>query len=206
MNGCEVKECSHCGSLVRLKPLGPGESLRCGLCRSVVKRHRSPGASELACAFALAGFFFLILANTFPIMSFSVAGNSQDNQIITGVVVLALQGYWPVAILVLFCAIIAPALYFSGVAYVAGACALGVRFPAVHRVLAVVRRVEPWSLVPVFAVACFVSVVKLDLIGHVEWQMGIAWILLLAVCTLVIGSFFDAEEAGMELEISEGKK
>jgi uncharacterized paraquat-inducible protein A len=63
-----------------------------------------------------------------------------------------------------------------------------------------VRRVQPWSLVPVFAVACVVAVVKLDMIGTVDWQSGIWWIALLAACAMALGSLFDAELAERVLE------
>ena len=56
--------------------------------------------------------------------------------------------------------------------------------------------VQPWSLVPVFAAACMVAAVKLNLIGTVSWQHGIGWVALLASCALALGSLFDPDLAG----------
>ncbi len=176
-----------------------GEALRCGLCKSILKRKRRSESFQPACAVAICGMLFLVLANLYSIMDFSVAGNTQANQIVTGVGVLLAQGYWPVAVLVFFCAMLAPGIYFTGVAYVSAACLTRHGLPGAEFLLSLVRKVQPWSLVPVFAAACMVAVVKLDLIGTVSWQHGIAWIALLAGCTLALGSLFDADAAAKSL-------
>lgn len=139
--------------------------------------------------------FFLILANIYPIMNFSVAGNTQANEIITGVGVLTAQGFGMIAVLVFFCAMLAPAIYFSGVTYVSLGCMAPTRMALTLPVLRLVQRVQPWSLVPVFAAACMVSAVKLNMIGVVDWQPGIGWVALLALCTLALGSLFDPAAA-----------
>ena len=195
--------CHHCGSRAPHVDLQPGEALRCGLCKNILQRKRRSESFQPACSFAIVGLLFLALANIYPIMVFSVAGNTQSNEIITGVGVLFAQGYWPVAALVCFCALVAPSIYFTGVAYVSAACMSGGRLPAAMLLLRVVRVVQPWSLVPVFAAACLVAAVKLNLIGTVFWQSGIWWIALLAVCTLVLGSLFDADLAEKVLKKKE---
>jgi paraquat-inducible protein A len=142
---------------------------------------------------------FFALANIYPIMNFSVAGNTQANEIVTGVGVLQSQGYGMIAGLVFFCAMLAPAVYFTGVTYVSLACMRRGSLPLASPFLKLLRRAEPWSLVPVFAAACMVSAVKLDMIGVVDWQLGIGWIALLAVCALALGSLFDPAEADRRL-------
>ena len=143
----------------------------------------------------MAGMLFLTLANIYPIMNFSVAGNTQANEIVTGVGVLIAQGYGLIAVLVFLCAMLAPAIYFCGVTYVSLACMAPARLALALPVLNLVRRAQPWSLVPVFAAACMVSAVKLNMIGVVDWQPGIGWIALLAVCALALGSLFEPTAA-----------
>ena len=183
--------CHHCGTLARKVALKPGEALRCGLCKSIVTRKHRSESFQAACAVSLSGLLFLALANIYPIMDFSVAGNTQANEIITGVRVLLAQGYWPIAVLVFFCAILAPTIYFAGVGYVSAACMSRRGLPGDRFLLDLVRTVQPWSLVPVFAAACMVAAVKLNLIGTVSWQHGIGWIALLAACALALGPLFD---------------
>lgn len=169
-------------------------------------RKRHSESFQPSCAFAMAGLLFLLLANVYPIMNFSVAGNTQANEIVTGVGVLLAQGYWFIALLVFFCAMIAPSAYFMGVTYVSLACMVRSRLPFARQVLAMVRLVAPWSLVPVFAAACAVSAVKLNLIGTVFWQPGIAWVALLASCALALGSAFDPDAAERTLSKKGGGK
>lgn len=192
--------CHQCGSRVREVELKVGELLRCGLCKTTLQRGRRSQSFQPSCAIAICGLLFLVLSNVYPIMNFSVAGNTQANEIVTGVVVLLAQGYWPVAVLVAFCAVLAPFLYFTGVAYVSAACLTRQGLPGDRLFLRVVRAVQAWSLVPVFAGACLVSAVKLDLIGTVTWQHGIGWIALLAVCSLALGSLFDSNLAAKALQ------
>lgn len=192
--------CHHCDSQVPRVELQPGQALRCGLCKSHLTRKRRSESFQPCCAFGMAGMLFLALANIYPIMNFSVAGNTQANEIVTGVSVLIAQGYGIIAVLVFLCAMLAPAIYFSGVTYVSLACMTPTALPLALPVLKLVRKAQPWSLVPVFAAACMVSAVKLNMIGVVDWQPGIGWIALLAVCGLALGSLFDPATAERALK------
>jgi uncharacterized paraquat-inducible protein A len=53
---------------------------------------------------------------------------------------------------------------------------------------------------PVFAVACVVSVVKLRTLGSVTWEPGAAWVALLAVFTLLTIQSFDRRHVMVDLE------
>jgi paraquat-inducible protein A len=198
----ESIDCAHCGAQVSNRSLARGEILRCSRCRSTVKRYRPQGAERAACALALSGLVLLLWANLYPIMIFSVTQMTQSNEIITGIQVLFLRGYWPIAGLVLFCAIVAPALYFLGVAYSAGACLGRHQWPGAVGAAVLAQVMQPWSLLPVFALACLVAAVKLDLIGHVAWQPGVWLIGLLALVALCIDSLFDGEQILRQLRSS----
>jgi uncharacterized paraquat-inducible protein A len=100
---------------------------------------------------------------------------------------------------------LAPALFFGSVTYVCLSCMTRRGLPLSRPVLGILRRVQPWSLVPVFAAACVVSAVKLNLIGIVYWQPGIAWIALLAGCALALGSVFDPDAAERTLNRKEAQ-
>jgi uncharacterized paraquat-inducible protein A len=59
---------------------------------------------------------------------------------------------------------------------------------------------ESWCLLPVFAVACLVSVVKLRTLGSVSWEPGSVWILVSALATFLAMRFFDFRQARERLE------
>jgi paraquat-inducible protein A len=142
-------------------------------------------------ALSSTGLILWILANVSPILTFTVAGNAQSNLISTGVWGLQRQGFWPISLLVFFCAIAAPLLHMFAMWYVSGACCTGRRWPRVRAAWHLAEHVAPWSLMPVFAIACFVAVVKLKMLGTVYWDSGIVWISLLSLCSLLLAQVTD---------------
>ncbi len=187
--------CKVCSATIRDRDLEPGEELRCRRCGSMVKARDKGHLMHVAWALATTGLLLCVLANSFPVLTFDVAGNTQSNLIITGVIGLMKQGYWPVAALVFFCAIAAPVLHFGAIWYVAGSCTFRHHWPLAGRVAVFAEKIGPWSLVPVFAIACVVAVVKLRMLGTVFWDVGILWIALLALCSLALRQVFDHEFA-----------
>ncbi len=142
-------------------------------------------------ALAATGLVLAALANVEPILTLNVAGNRQSNEVATGVLGLVGQGYWPVGGLVFFAAVVGPVLHLVAVGYLAAACCVGRRWPGVDRLAGVVERLAPWNLVMVYAVGILVAVVRLELLGEVEWRRGSLWILLLAICSMVVVGMFD---------------
>ncbi len=138
----------------------------------------------------MTGLVLVVLANLDPILTLNVAGNRQSNEILTGVIGLIAQGYWPVAVLVAFAAIAGPVMHLGAAGYVAAACGAGRRWPGVESLAGMIERLAPWNLVMVYAVGILVAVVRLELLGEVVWRRGSLWIVLLSVCSwAVIGTF-----------------
>jgi len=169
----------------------PKSALVCQRCGVVVRRQTGERSLQPSWALATTGLFLIVLANVNPILTFDVAGNTQSNLIISGVLDLFGQGYWPVAALVFFAGIAGPALHLASVWYVAAACCLSLRWPGLHRAAKLAEVMESWNLVPVYAVATVVAVVKLDMLGTVAWQTGAFWVLALSLCSLLAVQSFD---------------
>lgn len=183
--------CPECEAPCLDRHLPRHAALRCTRCGVIVKRSADIRHLQRSWAFASAGLFLVLLANVQPILTFDVAGNTQTNHIITGIIDLNNQGYWPVAILVFFAGIIGPALHLGSVWYVTSSCCLGRRWPGLHFAIRLAEKMEAWNLMPVYAVATVVSVVKLRMLGSVAWQQGAFWILALSLCSLFAVQFFD---------------
>lgn len=192
--------CPLCLAGIRDREIDRVEELRCGRCDTLVKKHEGEASMQTAWALATTGLVLAVLANLYPVLVFEVAGNAQSTLIITGVRGLREQGYWPVAVLVFFCAVAAPLVHFLAVWYVAASCCLGRRWPMVVRVAHLAERIEPWSLMPVFAIACVVSVVKLDMLGNVEWRAGMLWVVLFSICSVAMSQVFDPDRVERILE------
>ena len=188
--------CHACEATYLHRELARGEKLCCSRCGELLAAARVDSARQRGLAVALTGLVLLVLANAFPIMTFDVAGARQSNHIFTGVQGLISQDYAPLAALVFFCAMLAPALYLLLATYVLTARCLGVSWPGDREIWGIVERLAPWNLVPVFLVACFVAVVRLDLLGSVTWQRGVVFVVLLSFCCLVLEQI--RENAGQE--------
>ena len=197
------RACPDCEAPCQDRQLPIGAELRCRRCGARVKIERGRHSLQPAWAFATAGLFLVFLANFEPILTFNVVGNTQTNHIFTGVMELAKQGYWPVAVLVFFAGILAPGLHLAAIWYVSAACCLSLRFPYLRRIANAAEMLEPWNLIPVYAIATVVAVVKLKMLGTVYWQEGAFWILVLALCSLVAGQAFDSELLDERLETLE---
>jgi paraquat-inducible protein A len=193
-------ECPECEAPCRDRELAPGAALRCTRCGVQVRKQTAARALQRAWALATTGLLLVVLANVLPILTFDVAGNMQSNLIVSGVLGLFDQGYWPVAALVFFAGIAGPALHLASVWYVASACCLSRRWPALRRVAKFAEAMESWNLVPVYAVATVVAVVKLDMLGTVAWQKGALWMLALSLCSLFTVQFFDRDLVERRLE------
>jgi paraquat-inducible protein A len=192
--------CPECEAVSRDRVLPPGAELRCRPCGARIKKQHGPNALQTVWALATAGLILVVLANVEPVLTFEVAGNAKSNLIVSGVIGLIAQGYWPVGVLVFFGAIAGPALHLIAVWYVAGACCLGRPWPKLVNVSRMVERLEPWNLIAVFAVANMVAVVKLDMLGKVEWRQGVFWVVALSLCSLVTVQMFDSRLVEKRLE------
>ncbi|MBU3666480.1 MAG: paraquat-inducible protein A [Chthoniobacterales bacterium] len=187
------RECPDCGADYLLRPLAPGELLQCRRCDARLATAKGSASLQAAWALVLTGLILLVLANVYPVMKFTVAGNSQSNLVVTGIEGLVRQGYGPLAALVLFSSIVAPALYLLLLCYVLAADCTGGNWPGISAAWRWAELLAPWNLVPVFAVACLVAVVRLDLLGTVTWEHGALFIVLLSACCLVLGRVLDRE-------------
>lgn len=192
----EWDTCHTCEAAYLRRRLARGEKLCCSRCGELLAAPQVQSARQHALAIALTGIVLLVLANAFPIMTFDVSGATQSNHVITGVQGLISQDYAPLAALVFFCAILAPALYLLLASYVLAARCLGKSWPGDFKIYRVVGALAPWNLVPVFLVACLVAVVRLDLLGTVTWQRGVVFVVLLSLCCLLLEQL--RENAGQD--------
>lgn len=193
-------DCPNCEASCLEREPQAGEELRCSRCGTTVLEYIGKKTLQPSMALSIAGLFALLLANTSPVLSFDVAGRVQSEHIITGVEELFSQGYWPIAILVFLAGMLAPALHLGSVAYVSTACCLNLPLPRLKDVIRLAEWAEPWNLMPVYSIATVVSVVKLRMLGGVEWEFGARWVLGVALFSLFAQQTFDMRVVKARLE------
>ncbi len=194
--------CPRCLAPCLDRTLSKGEYLRCARCHAQLKSFRQGNSFQPLWAFSSAGLISMVLANTRPILHFEVAGKSQQNLILTGIESLWSEGFGIIAALVFFCTIAAPFLYLAALWYVGGSCTLGARWPGLRLAAKTASMLESMNLLPVFAVACVVSVVKLRTIGNVTWDAGALWIGIASLFTLLAMQAHNSGQVAITLEES----
>lgn len=185
------KICPDCSSTYADRLLNCGEELICCCCGKRLKKYYDLFLFQKAWAMVTTCLICFFMANITPIMVFDVFGNTQSNLIITGVLSLWFQGYWPLAILVFCSAILLPLLHLAAFWYLSGSCCMKQQWRGSRAALDCVNVLAPWNLMPVFAVATMAAVVKLDQLGTIEWKVGALWVGLLAITSLVAMRLFD---------------
>src|SRR5262247_2834397 len=151
--------CHDCDLLHRREPAPASGAALCARCGAVL--YRSPRAfAERSLALALASLALLVMATTLPFLTFRMAGIVQENHLASGVEELHQQGFWPLALLVLFATVLAPAARLLLVAWVSAGILRGRRSRGLRRALRLAERLKPWAMLEVFLLGTIVAIIK----------------------------------------------
>ncbi len=152
--------CAHCDLLQRLPDLAPGASARCPRCNKELWRRRQDSLNRTL-ALTLAAAVLYIVANSVPMLGLTIVGRGASTTVIGGAQHLWDNGQQIVGVLVLFTAVIAPALQIGlMLAIVLG----GLRErPSkwVGRLLRHHPTTRIWSMIEVMMVGVLVALVKI---------------------------------------------
>jgi paraquat-inducible protein A len=101
--------CPHCDLLQRLPEIAPGASARCPRCDKELWRRREDSLNRTL-ALTLAALVLYVIANTVPMLGLTAVGHAASTTVVGGAQQLWHDGQQIVAVLVLFAAVLAPAL------------------------------------------------------------------------------------------------
>ncbi|MEQ5774327.1 paraquat-inducible protein A [Thalassospira sp. NFXS8] len=171
--------CDHCDYLHTEEEIPPGHVARCVRCGSPLYQNQN-NSIERSLAFAFTALVLFILANSFPILQFSMEGRSESNTLISGVLTFWNEGFWFLAFMVGLTSIVAPLLLISAYIYVLLPLRFGMGFPAIRKVWRVLAIARPWSMLDVFLIGLLVALTKLN-----DFADVIAGPAFYAVCILI---------------------
>jgi len=144
----------------RLPDVPPGASARCPRCNREIWRHRVDSLTRTL-ALSFAALVLYLIANTTPMLSLHAVGRSASTTVFGGARQLWEDGQEIVAVLVLFAAVVAPALQIAFVLLVA----LGARRPRPPAWVATLLRHHPtartWSMIEVMLLGVLVALIKI---------------------------------------------
>src|SRR5437899_1841083 len=101
--------CPHCDLLQHIPEAAPGSSVRCPRCDKELWRPRADSLNRTL-ALALAAAVLYLIANTVPMLGLTAVGHAAFTTVFGGAQQLWRNGEQIVAVLVLFAAVVAPAL------------------------------------------------------------------------------------------------
>src|SRR6266481_3690115 len=191
--------CLHCDLLQRIPELEPGASARCPRCNKELWRHRVDSLNRTL-ALTLGAALLYVIANSVPMLGLTIVGRDASTTVIGGAQHLWNNGQQIVAVLVLFTAVVAPALQIGlMLAIVLGA----MREPAPRWVGAVLRHhpiTRIWSMIEVMMVGVLVALVKIA--DYATVVPGIALFVLWVLVFILAGmqASFDSREVWEKIE------
>jgi paraquat-inducible protein A len=204
MLALETVACPDCDLLQRIPPLPPGGRARCLRCgKTLVTRHSDPLDRPLALTIAAAIAF--IVANTMPLMGLSAVGREASTTIIGGAHEMWLQGSQITAVIVAFCAVIAPAGHILFLL----AVLLAVRRPPAPRWVGELLRsahfMQPWSMTEVMMLGILVALFKIAQLATVIPGIGMyaAGVFIVLLSGVLVT--FDPHEVWRRVEWADGE-
>jgi paraquat-inducible protein A len=146
----------------------------------------------------------LIIANTSPLMGLSAVGRSASTTIIGGAYEMWVQGQEITAVIVAFCAVIAPASYLLFILTVL----LAVRRPPapqwVGEMLHWAESMRPWSMNEVMLLGILVALIKIAELATVDAGIGMYAVGALVLLFPAMMVTFDPDEIWKRVEWAEG--
>ncbi|MGF1734028.1 PqiA/YebS family transporter subunit [Photobacterium satsumensis] len=170
--------CEECGLVVALPELKDDEKSVCPRCHhTLVKRVAQPFQRPLS--YGLASLVMLIASISFPFMSFSVQGISQEITLMHSAEMLSVFQNSLLALLLLLTVLVLPALYLLSLLYLYFRAGQRLKRSDKKpiamwekRLCRLMIRIEPWLMVDVFLIGVLVSLIKIASLADIGLGMS----------------------------------
>ena len=197
--------CHECDLLQRVPELPPGGKAKCSRCGNTVAAR--PSASlDRALALTVTAVIVFIIAHTTSLMGLSAVGRSSSTTIFGGVLQMWEDGERITAMIVMFCAGIAPGAYLAFMLTVL----LAVRRPPaplwVGEMMRWGHHMHPWSMNEVMILGILVALIKIAELATVEAGIGMYAMGGLVLLFPAIALSIDEHETWRRIEWADGRE
>lgn len=183
--------CPDCDLIVELPALRDGQRAFCPRCRHLLTR-RAHRALERSSAFALAALIFLVLANSYPFLSFRANGREQVMTLLQSAQELYRNGSEELGLFVLAFIIVVPALIILSLLLVLVPILLRRRALIGQRIWArFIFTLSPWSMVEVFILGVLASLTKISSMATIVLGSSFWAYIAFTLCFLIAVSSLD---------------
>jgi len=200
----ETVACHECDLLQRVPELPPGGKAKCSRCGYTVASR--PSASvDRALALTLTAAIVFILAHTTSLMGLSAVGRASSTTIFGGVLQMWDDGERITAVIVMFCAGIAPGAYLAFLLTVL----VAVRHPPAPLWIGEMMRwshhMQPWAMNEVMILGILVALIKIAELATVEAGIGMYAMGGLVVLFPAIALSIDEHETWRRIAWADGR-
>ena len=196
--------CPHCDLLQRIPEVPAGASVRCPRCDKELWRHK-PDSHNRTFALTLAALVLYLIANTVPMLGLHAAGREAFTTVVGGAHQLWLDGQQLVAVLVLFAAVISPALQISFLLLIVIGCQRERPPFWVGLFLRHLQFTRTWSMIEVMLLGVLVALTKIADYAHVILGTALFALFALVFLLAMIQSSFDPREVWERIEWAEAE-
>jgi len=194
--------CLDCDLLQRIPEIPAGASVRCPRCDRELWRHK-PDSLNRTLALTLAALALYLIANTVPMLGLHAAGREAFTTVVGGAHQLWLDGQPVVSLLVLFAAVISPALQIAFLLLITIGCQ-SERPPAwVGMFLQHLHFTRTWSMIEVMLLGVLVSLTKIAEYASVVLGTALFALFALVILLAAIQSCFDPREVWQRIRWAE---
>jgi paraquat-inducible protein A len=201
----ETVACHECDLLQRVPELPSGGKAKCPRCGYTVAS-RPTASLDRALALTVTAAIVFILAHTTSLMGLSAVGRSSSTTIFGGVLQMWDDGERITAVIVMFCAGIAPGVY---IAFLLTVLAATRRPPAplwVGEMMRWSHHMHPWSMNEVMILGILVALIKIAELATVEAGIGMYAMGGLVVLFPAIALSIDEDETWKRIEWADGRE
>ncbi len=180
------RRCKHCNA-VNLK-----DSLHCKRCGGELKY-----TNNLSLAFGIAGLFFYIPANIYPILISKKLAKVYSSTIIDGIFALWSEGDYPIAIIVFLASVLIPLIKFLIIFYLL----YSIKFKKCEfykfkvSLYSFISVSGHWSLLDVFVVVVLTGIVSFKMMSVLPGS-GALYFLIMVILTILSVKYLDLRELG----------
>ena len=196
--------CPDCDLLQRVPAPPPGARAACVRCGHVLRAGVADGFCR-PLALSVTALIVLLVANLTPMMGLSVLGRHASTTIAGGCVDMWLAGERITAVIVAFCALIAPVAFIV----LLGIVLVLVRRPPapiwVGEVLRWAQSMQPWAMLEVMMLGVLVALVKIAELATVEAGLGMFAIFASMLLFPAIASSLDPERLWQRIRWADGE-
>ena len=204
LDDASLVACLDCDLLQRIPEVPPGASVRCPRCDKELWRHK-PDSFNRTFALTLAALVLYIIANAVPMLGLHAAGREAFTTVVGGAHQLWLDGQQIVSVLVLFAAVISPALQIGFLLVILIGCRRERPPFWVGLFLRHLHFTRTWSMIEVMLLGVLVSLTKIAEYATVILGTALFALFALVVLLAAIQSCFDPREVWERIEWADEK-